>query len=362
MLVFAAVLVAAAFRSGLWMARVYLERGARARRAGVPSARPLRRRSPGAGGRYAGVTARLQRSSRSIVLFLRLLAQGWLPLNPNGFPGVPAVPGSAHRRELRHRARTGSSTPASRRCRTGSRWPASRCRTSRLPPSGWRAPRRDDAASPGSATEGLGNFWVDLYRSLVYVLLPLAFVGALVLVSQGVPQTLAGHAVAATVEGAEQSIARGPVATQVAIRHSGTNGGGFYNTNAATPFENPNGLTNASSCCCSSSAGRLRVHVRADGRLAPAVVRHPRGHAGHSRPQGWSPRSRPSCTARRSLRASGVATAANMEDKEVRFGVAGSAFFTSCDDGRLGKRHRRGPRRTDSVRRRRTARRTCSSA
>ena len=90
----------------------------------------------------------------------------------------------------------------------------------------------------------LGNFWVDLYRSLVYILLPLTAVVAVLLIWQGVPQTLHGHATATTVQGASQTIARGPVASQIAIKQLGTNGGGFYNSNSGVPFENPTGLSN----------------------------------------------------------------------------------------------------------------------
>src|SRR5215510_12144177 len=90
----------------------------------------------------------------------------------------------------------------------------------------------------------LGNFWVDLYRSLVYVLLPLSAILAVILISQGVPQTFDAHATATTLQGASQTIARGPVASQIAIKQLGTNGGGYYNSNSAVPFENPNGLTN----------------------------------------------------------------------------------------------------------------------
>jgi K+-transporting ATPase ATPase A chain len=90
----------------------------------------------------------------------------------------------------------------------------------------------------------IGNFWRDLYRSLVYILLPLSIVLAAILIWQGVPDTLNAHATAHTLQGQTQDIARGPVASQIAIKQLGTNGGGYYNSNSATPFENPTGLSN----------------------------------------------------------------------------------------------------------------------
>ena len=93
-------------------------------------------------------------------------------------------------------------------------------------------------------TSGIGNFWVDLYRSLFYILVPLTLVLAVVLISQGIVQTFDGAATANTLEGAQQHIARGPAASQIAIKQLGTNGGGFYNSNSAVPFENSNGFTN----------------------------------------------------------------------------------------------------------------------
>jgi K+-transporting ATPase ATPase A chain len=93
------------------------------------------------------------------------------------------------------------------------------------------------------STSTLGNFWRDLYRSVVFILLPLSILLAAILISQGVPQTFHAHATARTLQGAHQVIARGPYASQEAIKQLGTNGGGPYNSNSAVPFENPNGLT-----------------------------------------------------------------------------------------------------------------------
>src|SRR5579863_2828362 len=90
----------------------------------------------------------------------------------------------------------------------------------------------------------IGNFWVDLTRCTLYILLPISVVIALFYVWQGMPQTLGAYVDAATLEGARQSIAVGPVASQEAIKILGTNGGGFLNANSAHPFENPNALTN----------------------------------------------------------------------------------------------------------------------
>ncbi|MGF7160614.1 K+-transporting ATPase ATPase A chain [Rhodoligotrophos appendicifer] len=90
----------------------------------------------------------------------------------------------------------------------------------------------------------LGNFWVDLTRSVLYVLLPLSILLTLFLVWQGVPQNLMAYVTATTVEGAQQTIAQGPAASQIAIKQLGTNGGGFFNANSAVPYENPTPLSN----------------------------------------------------------------------------------------------------------------------
>src|SRR4029079_6199048 len=91
---------------------------------------------------------------------------------------------------------------------------------------------------------GIGNFWVDLTRCTLYILLPLSIVATLFFVWQGVPQNLGAYTEATTLEGVKQVIAQGPVASQEVIKMLGTNGGGFFNANSAHPFENPNALTN----------------------------------------------------------------------------------------------------------------------
>ncbi len=100
----------------------------------------------------------------------------------------------------------------------------------------------------GPAGESLGNFWTDLSRSVLWVLLPLSVALALILILQGVPQTLLGAVRATTLEGAQQIIARGPAASQIAIKQLGTNGGGFFGVNSAHPFENPTILSDLVQC------------------------------------------------------------------------------------------------------------------
>src|SRR5215468_10042077 len=94
------------------------------------------------------------------------------------------------------------------------------------------------------SARGIGNFWVDLTRCTLYILLPISIVVGLFFVWQGMPQNLGAYTEATTLEGAKQVIAQGPVASQEVIKMLGTNGGGFFNTNSSHPFENPNAITN----------------------------------------------------------------------------------------------------------------------
>ena len=103
----------------------------------------------------------------------------------------------------------------------------------------------------GRSGKSIGNFWQDLVRTILYVLAPISVIGALVLVSQGVIANLSNYLTVHTVTGLTQTIAMGPVASQEVIKELGTNGGGFFNTNSAHPFENPTAVHATSSRCCS---------------------------------------------------------------------------------------------------------------
>jgi K+-transporting ATPase ATPase A chain len=177
-----------------------------------------------------------------------------------------------------------------------------------------------------SSMRTIGNFWVDVTRCTLYVLLPICAVYTLFLISQGMPQTLGAYVEATTLEGAKQTIAVGPVASQVAIKMLGTNGGGFFNANAAHPFENPTALSNFVQMISIFALGAALTNVF--GRMV-----------GNQR-QGWA-----ILAVMGVLFISGVAvtywaeangTAAldalglsggNMEGKEVRFGIVASSLF-----------------------------------
>ena len=172
----------------------------------------------------------------------------------------------------------------------------------------------------------IGNFWVDVTRCTLYVLLPICVVFTLFLVWQGIPQTLGPYIDAATLEGAKQTIAVGPVASQVAIKMLGTNGGGFFNANAAHPFENPTALSNFVQIVSIFALGAGLTNVF--GRMV-----------GNQR-QGWAILAVmgvlfiAGVTVCYWAEANGTATlnslglsGGNMEGKEVRFGIVASALF-----------------------------------
>ncbi len=177
-----------------------------------------------------------------------------------------------------------------------------------------------------ASAKTVGNFWVDVTRCTLYVLLPICIPYALFLVWLGMPQTLGAYVDATTLEGAKQTIAVGPVASQVAIKMLGTNGGGFFNANAAHPFENPGALSNFIQMISifALGAGMTNVFGRMVGNqrqgwallaamgvlfIAGVVVTY------------WAEASGTS-----TLNALGL-SGGNMEGKEVRFGIVASALF-----------------------------------
>ncbi len=176
----------------------------------------------------------------------------------------------------------------------------------------------------------IGNFWADMTRITLYMLLPVCIIGALVIVWQGVPQTFAGSMQATTLEGAKQTISLGPVASQEAIKMLGTNGGGFFNANSAHPFENPSALTNMLQIIAIFSLG--------------AALTNTFGRSVRDERQGWA-----IFGAMALLFLAGVLvlywseshgnpalvalgmdpSLGNMEGKELRFGIAQTALFST---------------------------------
>ena len=186
------------------------------------------------------------------------------------------------------------------------------------------------------SAKGLGNFWVDLTRCTLYVLLPISIVVGLFFVWQGMPQNLNAYVDVATLDGAKQTIAMGPVASQEVIKMLGTNGGGFFNANSAHPFENPNALTNLIQMVLIFSLGAALTNVF--GRMVG------------SQRQGWAifsvmgllflagtttlywaeaPGNPAMLPFHIDQTASALQSGGNMEGKEVRFGIANSALFAT---------------------------------
>jgi potassium-transporting ATPase potassium-binding subunit len=173
----------------------------------------------------------------------------------------------------------------------------------------------------GRSTNTVGNFWADLTRSTLYVLLPLSLVFAVVLVSQGVVQTFAPYTQATTLEGAAQQIPLGPAASQIAIKQLGTNGGGFFGVNSAHPFENPTPLSNF-----------LEVLAIL---LIPAALTYTYGVMVGNRRQGWVLFGTMMALFLTGLAVTwwGEVSAGTLEGKEMRFGVFNSALRATATTG-----------------------------
>ncbi len=263
--------------------------------------------------------------------------QGWLPLNPQKFGAAQVAPDQAF------------NTAISFMTNTNWQWYTGESTMSYLVQMAALAVQNFASAAAGIAvaialirgfarreTDKIGNFWVDLTRSTLYVLMPISIVAALLLVSQGAVQNFHAYTPVKTVEGTAQTIAQGPVASQEAIKQLGTNGGGFFNANSAHPFESPNGLTNL-------------LHILLIFILGAGLT-YTFGHMVGNTRQGWAlfaamavmffvgvfvaygaeQAGNPILT---KLGIQSAATAGqpggNMEGKETRFGIAGSALFAT---------------------------------
>ena len=186
------------------------------------------------------------------------------------------------------------------------------------------------------SAQTIGNFWADMTRTVLYVLLPISIGVGLFFVWQGMPQNLGAYVEASTLEGGKQVIAQGPVASQEVIKMMGTNGGGFFNANSAHPYENPNALTNFVQIVLIFSIGAALTNVF--GRM---VGKQRQGWAifavmgilflagtfiVYATESGGNPAvaNLPIDAAPSALQAGG-----NMEGKEVRFGIANSSLFTT---------------------------------
>jgi potassium-transporting ATPase potassium-binding subunit len=331
-LLFTALTVALAKPAGDWMFALY-------GRDALPGERLLYRLvgiDPRVGQSWVGYAASLMLFNLLGIAFLFaiLKLQGILPLNPQGFPAVENL--------------LAFNTAVSFVTNTNWQNYAGESTLSHLSQMLGLTVQNFLSAATGIAVafalirgfarrqaDDIGNFWVDVTRVTLYLLLPASIVLALLYVALGVPQTFAASATATTVEGAKQVIALGPVASQLAIKMLGTNGGGFFNANSAHPFENPSALANM--------IQMLSIFVLGAGLTLTF------GKAVGNARQGWA-----ILAAMLILFLGGVAVTywaeaagnplhhalgvagGNMEGKEVRFGIAATALFavvttaTSC--------------------------------
>ncbi|MBP1852877.1 potassium-transporting ATPase subunit KdpA [Rhizobium halophytocola] len=268
-----------------------------------------------------------------LTLYAMLRLQGHLPLNPQGFAGMP--PDLAFNTAVSFVTNTnwqnyGGETTLS----DFSQMAGLTVQNFLSAATGMALAVAVTRALARSKVATLGNFWVDMTRATLYVLLPLAVVVALAFVAMGLPQTLDASVTATTLEGTNQVIALGPVASQEAIKQLGTNGGGFFNVNAAHPFENPTVWSNY-------------LNIFAMLSISAALV-YSFGQMVGNRRQGWALISAMAilliagvavtywaeAQGNTILTAIGVDPAlGNMEGKEVRFGQAMTALYAAVTTG-----------------------------
>ena len=324
-LIFVALIIAAAKPAGIWMHRLYSS-------APMPLERPLLR--------LAGIDARAEQTWAGyaaalmvfnlggvLLLFAILRTQGALPFNPMHFNGLDSW--------LAFNTAISFVTNTNWQNYSGETTMSYFSQMAGLVVQNFMSAATGIAVAfavirgfARSSASTLGNFWVDITRVTLWLLLPGSIVLALVFVAMGVPQTLGASVQAVTLEGAHQTLAVGPVASQLAIKMLGTNGGGFFNANSAHPFENPTALCNFLQMLAIFviGAGLTLTFGKAVGRYR----------------QGWT-----ILAAMLIIFVAGVAVVygaeaagnpihhalglagGNMEGKEVRFGIAASSLFVA---------------------------------
>jgi potassium-transporting ATPase potassium-binding subunit len=268
-----------------------------------------------------------------LVTYVALRLQGKLPLNPQHFPGVVD--------------RQSFETAASFATNTNWQSYSGETTMSYLSQMSQLAMHNFASAAVGIAIAiavirgisrrsagRIGNFWVDTIRGTLYILIPFSFVLALLMVQQGAIQNFSPYLTVPTLEGAKQTIAMGPVASQEAIKQLGTNGGGFFNANSAHPFENPTPWSNFLSMIAifvipaglTYTLGRMVKHQRHGWAVWAAMFIL--FFAGTTTAYWAEARGNPIHAAEGlDIKASSLQSGGNMEGKEVRFGIANSALF-----------------------------------
>jgi K+-transporting ATPase ATPase A chain len=257
------------------------------------------------------------------VLLIMEMTQGWLPLNPQRLPNLPFA--------LAFNTAVSFMTNTNWQAYSGESTMSYFTQMAGLAVHNFVSAATGIAVAVALArglvrktTSTIGNFWADLTRSTLYILLPLSILIAVVLAQQGVIQTFAGYPTATTLEGASQQIPLGPVASQIAIKQLGTNGGGFFGQNSAHPFENPTPLSNFVEMFVIFAIGSSLVYML--------------GVMAADRRQGWA-----IWAAMFALFLAGFATlwwaelqpnaalglSTSLEGKEVRFGQFNSALFAT---------------------------------
>jgi K+-transporting ATPase ATPase A chain len=331
-LAFVAILVALAKPMGTWLFALYEGRRTPLHRVLGPVERGFYRLSgidPSAEMGWRRYAVHLLLFQIALLLFtygvLRL--QGVLPMNPRGLPGL-AADGAMN-------------VAISFTTNTNWQWYSGEVALSNFSQMFGLVIHNFLSAATGIAVafalfrgfarrqaSGIGNFWADMTRATLYLLLPICLVYAVFLIASGVPQTFLTSVDATTLEGAKQSLVMGPIASQEAIKMLGTNGGGFLNANSAHPFENPNALTNF--------VQMLSIFLIGVG------LTNTFGRAVGNQRQGWAILSAmlvlfvagtavlywQEAAGNPVLHQLGVA-GGNIEGKEIRFGVAASALFAS---------------------------------